>query len=153
MLRERTAFEPVHATSEAGILPQKLQAYLKTLSAATALLLEENSEEIIPSVLRLIGETSGAGMCMVYLNADAALEKARLNACWCLRSTRADPADQLIHYDEIPELAETLQAGMVYHKPDTDLPPDEFVFFGRRHATVVLSIPFSLTANMPAFCS
>ncbi len=151
MLRERTAFEPVHATSEAGILPQKLQAYLKTLSAATALLLEENSEEIIPSVLRLIGETSGAGMCMVYLNADAALEKARLNACWCLRSTRADPADQLIHYDEIPELAETLQAGMVYHKPDTDLPPDEFVFFGRRHATVVLSIPFFIDGEYAGF--
>jgi diguanylate cyclase (GGDEF)-like protein/PAS domain S-box-containing protein len=131
--------------------------YIKTLEITAGLLLEKSDEETWTEVLRLISATSDSHCAALFLNKvdDSGRLFAKLSSTW----SQSEAASQLtdfaqlreISYEDFPLLSDTLHVGMVLAKKVTELPPQEFLLFGRQNIKSVLCIPLLVAGEMEGF--
>ena len=128
--------------------------YLEALEGVTSQLLDSADENAYAEIVRIIGEVTGANICILFLDGDDKhqVQIARPLACWARAAGKvAFAASSLLRYERYAELADTLSAGMVFLRNSNELPAEEKHLFAPSQPVSVLCIPMLAGGELEGF--
>jgi diguanylate cyclase (GGDEF)-like protein len=118
--------------------------YLEALEGVTSQLLDSTDDNAYGEIVHIIGEVTGANICILFLDCDDKHHSriARPLACWARSAGKvAFSQSSQLHYERYTELADTLSAGMLFLRNSNELPAAEKHLFAPSQPVSVLCIP------------